>query len=53
LWSRDALSRAVPLALKIDATAMKIPQVDRLATHLVLYGLKELGLGKTFSMKDR
>lgn len=35
---------------RLDEAVLKIPNVNSAATHLVVFGTKELGLGKTFSV---
>jgi len=50
---RGVMSRLMPWALRFDNAALRVPAVRRLATHVIVYGAKELGLGKTFSMRDR
>lgn len=47
---RQWLARAIPLAVKVDALALRARPMMSLATHLAFFGVKELGLGRTFRL---
>ncbi len=42
------LAKAVPAAVRADAMALRLRPLEYLATHLAIFGVKELGLGRTF-----
>jgi len=47
---RPWIQRAVPVAVRADALALRARPLTHLATHLAIFGVKELGLGKTFRL---
>lgn len=47
---RRWLAKALPAAVKADALALRARPLANLATHLAFFGVKELGLGRTFRL---
>lgn len=47
---RQWLAKAVPAAVRADALALRIRPLAFLASHLAIFGVKELGLGRTFRL---
>lgn len=43
-----ALARVLPAAMRADEVLFRVPGASLLATHVLLWGTKELGLGRTF-----
>lgn len=46
--ARKAVARAIPMVVRVDGAVVKAAGPRLVASHLYIYGLKELGLGHTF-----
>lgn len=47
---RQWLAKGVPAVVRADALALRFRPLAPLATHLAIFGVKELGLGRTFRL---